>query len=406
MPSQFEYSGVDSSGQPTRGIVEGESPIAVVLQLRNAGARVYSIKKKPSPESKAFKSSKEIGASDLAAFNEQLSSLLRTRLPFTESLSHLRKEMKNPRLKEASANIIAQLEAGKSLSESLALQREYFPPLYISMVEAGEKSGNLTEVLYQAAAHFRSVEDFRKKFVGALIYPAMLTLLSVVVLISLIKLMVPPYVEMYSGFHVDFPLSLRLLVSVEALLGLNRFWTPILVVILAATVMFAARTRRDESFRRSFDEFILRIPVWGEMAKEAILAQSVSTLAILLRSGAPLHESLSLVRNMVSNRSMTTAFDSVCAEVAEGNPFSQALVKQPVFPLEIAWLIRNGETNGDLPGALDEARRMCQSKFELSSRFILSVLEPALLVIFGVLIVLIVVSLFYPLYALTKFLGG
>lgn len=406
MPAQFDYSGADSSGQPVKGLIEGESPIDAVLHLKGAGVTVYSIKKKLLPEEKPFGISRRIRGSDLVSFNEQLASLLKSRLPLADSLRHLSQEIGNPRLKAVLEKMTGQLEAGQGLSESLAPHKDYFPPLYISMVDAGEKSGNLAEVLFQTAHYFKAIEDFRRKFLNILIYPAMLIVLSVAVLVFLIKLMVPPYVSMYSGFHIDLPMPLAFLVWLEKFLRPNLFWYGVGPFLLIVVLIFLIAARRSEPVSMFRDRLLLKIPFWGQMAKDAILARSIVTLATLLRSGVPLHESLSIMRDLISNRSLKEAFVWVSEQVAEGEPLSQALVRQPLFPLEVATLIRNGEERGELIESLDNAGRMSRNQLEFSARMLISVLEPALLIVMGVIVISIAVSLFYPLYSLSKYLGS
>lgn len=405
MPVQFEYSGVDRSGQPTKGLVEGESPISVVLQLKKNGVRVYSIKKKSEIARPPFRAGTKAGASDLILFNTQLASLLKTKLPLADSLRHLSKELRGSRFKMILGDAATQVESGRNLSESLALHEGFFPPLYLSMVEAGEKSGNLAEVLFQASQYLKSITDFKRKFLYILFYPVMLCIIALGVLVFLLKIMVPPYIDMYSGFHVDFPPSLKLLVALEEFLRLNAFWTISVPAGLVAVIALVLAIRRNESMRMLFDRFLLKIPLWGEMIREVVLASSFSTLTVLLRSGVPLYESLRVARDLISNRPLRRAFELGAQEVLEGQSFSVALVKQPLFPLEVAWVVRNGEARGDLIGALDKARQTCQSKFEFTSQIILSVLEPALLIMIGAIIVSITISLFYPLYSLSTRFG-
>jgi general secretion pathway protein F len=273
------------------------------------------------------------------------------------------------------------------------------------MVEAGEKSGNLAEVLFQASQYLKSIADFRRKFLYILFYPAILSILALGVLVFLLKVMVPPYIEMYSGFHVEFPPSLKLLVTLEEFMRINTFWTTSIPAGIVAVIAVVLMARRSEAVRMLIDRIMLRIPIWGEMIREVVLASSFSTLTILLRSGVPLYESLKVAKDLVSNRPLRRAFELGADEVLEGQPFSVALVKQPIFPLEVAWVIRNGEARGDLIGALDKAKQTCQSKFEFSSQIILSVLEPAFLIMIGAIIVSIAASLFYPLYNLSTHFG-
>ena len=406
MPAQFEYSGVDRSGQPIQGLVEGESPISVVLQLKNAGVRVYSIKKKSAAARPSLRRGAKAGASDLIVFNTQLSSLLKTKLPLSDSLRHLTKELRDSRFKTALEDAAAQLESGRNLSEGLGQHKGFFPPLYLSMVEAGEKSGNLAEVLFQASKYYEAIEEFRRKLQIILVYPAVLAALGLGILVFLLKLMVPPYIDMYSGFNVDFPFSLRLLVQMESFLSPNMFWKAVAPVSLCVIVAAVFAMRRNETVRMQLDRLMLRIPFVGKMALEIILARSFATLSILLESGVPLYEALSIVKNLISNRPLRKAFENGADEVLEGQPFSQALVKQPLFPMEVAWVVRNGETRDDLIGSLDKAKQICNNKFEFSSQMILSVFEPALLMAIGLVIVSIAASLFYPLYSLSKHLGS
>jgi general secretion pathway protein F len=141
------------------------------------------------------------------------------------------------------------------------------------------------------------------------------------------------------------------------------------------------------------------------MTREVVLASSFSTLTILLRSGVPLYESLKVAKDLISNRPLRNAFDLGADEVLEGQPFSVALVRQPIFPLEVAWVVRNGEARGDLIDGIEKAQHTCQSRFEFSSQLVLSVLEPALLIFIGAIIVSITISLFYPLYSLSTHFG-
>ncbi len=406
MPSQFEYSGADRSGRPIKGVFEGDNPMSVVLKLKSAGVTVYSIKKKAAEGRAGLQIGKKIGTADLIAFNSQLASLLKTKLPLSDSLRHLAKELKGSHLKSALEEVAAGIESGRDLTESLSMQGGYFPPLYVSMVEAGEKSGNLAEVLFQTSRYFQSGEDFRRKVVHILLYPAALTVLAGGVLIFLLKVMVPPYIDMYSGFHVDFPLSLRLVVQLEQFFSPNLFWKVFAPGGLIALIVLVRAARRNETMRASLDRLVLRIPLWGKMTRDAILARSFATLAILLRSGVPLLESLNIVKNLISNRPLRDAFESGASEVLEGELFSQTLIKQPLFPVDIAWSVRNGEIAGDLPDSIERAERVCRSKFEYASKVILSTLEPALLIAIGAIIVSIAASLFYPLYSLSKYLQG
>lgn len=404
MPSQFEYTGVERSGRAVKGLIEGESPMDVVLKLKGDGIKVYSVQKTLLPREHSFVPTRKLSASALALFNEQLAALLKTKLPLPESLRHLSKEMRSARLKRVSQKIGERLESGKSFSASIAEHRDFFPPLYVNMVEAGEKSGDLSEVLYHVASYYRSVENLKRMFTGALLYPSMLTILSLAVLFFLIKLMVPPYVDMYSSFHIGFPPLLKSLVFVEQVLRMN-----VLFVIglggLAALIALAPAAKMSKALRHCFGALALRIPVWGEMIKDAILAQSIGSIAILLRSGVPLCESLNTVKDLVSDGPLKDAYETAAAEALEGQTLSQSLIRQTIFPLEVVSAIRNGETSGELLGALENAKRMCQGKLELRSRIVLSVLEPTLLVVLGIIIIFIVVSLFYPLYSLSKYLG-
>ena len=405
MPARFEYSGVDSSGQPIKGLTQGKSPIDVVLQLKKAGITVYSIEKKLLPEDRPPLISKRIGASDLISFNEQLASLLKSKLPLSDSLRHLSREMRTSRLKAVLEKLSWQTESGQNFSESLEYHKEYFPPLYISMVKAGEKSGNLAEVLFQSISYFKTTGDFRRRLLNLFIYPAMLTMLSAAVLILLIKVMVPPYIEMYSGFRTDMPMPLMILIWVEEFLRPNTFWKVIAPLFLIGLIILISTVRRSEAARMYFRGLMLGIPVWGKMAKDAILARSLATLAILLRSGVPLYESLGIIKDLSPLWSLREAFGWAAEHVSEGDSLSEAIVKQPDFSLELATLIRNGELRGELIESLEDASRMSREQVEFSARVLLSVLEPTLLIIMGVIVVSITVSLFYPLYGLSKYLG-
>lgn len=406
MPSQFEYSGVDRSGRQTDGVLEGESPLDVVLHLKRSGVTVYSIKKKLLPEDRSLGTGRKISASNLIAFNTQLSSLLKTKLPLAESLRHLSKEMRSARLKSVTETMAKNLEAGGSFSESVAEYAGYFPPLYVSMVIAGEKTGVLAETLFRAANHFKSIDDFKRKLLNMMVYPALVLIVAMAVLVFLVKVMVPPYIDMYSGFHKEFPTSLQFLVSLEGFLSNDTIWMVFAPAIVVMVGVFVYIVRRNQTLQAYRGHIVIRIPVWGEMIKHFIFAQTFSTLAVLLQSGTPMRESLDIVKDLISNWPLSRALAIAAEEVAEGDPLSQPLLKDPLFPLDLAWLIRNGEIKGDMIGSLENASRMCRSKFDFTSRLIFSIMEPILFFAVGAVVVAIAVSLFYPLYTLSQHLGG
>jgi type IV pilus assembly protein PilC len=208
---------------------------------------------------------------------------------------------------------------------------------------------------------------------------------------------------MYRTFGVKLPFIVTVLAQAERII--NPISTIIAAVILMIGVWFITSWLRDNRNKELLGRFFLRVPVWGEMVKEGLLTHNFSTIALLLKSGVPLTESLNVVKDITSNAALRDVFASAALDVSEGKTLSENIVKQSIVPLEAAWIIRNGEINGNLVKALENAATMCESKFDFSSRLILSVLEPALLFAVGAVVVSIAIALFYPLYSISSHLG-
>jgi general secretion pathway protein F len=335
-----------------------------------------------------------VGMEDLTVTTRQLSTLIGASIPLVDALSALYEQTDSPAMKKTIAQVRDSVNEGLSFADALEQHKRVFPELYVNMVRSGEASGALDVVLLRLAEFMEGQHRLRAKIGAAMVYPAVLLLICVVVLLYLLTAVVPKVVGMFESMKQTLPLPTRILIAISSFLSWT--WWMIIIGIVAAVVL-VARWRKTDNGAYKFDKFRLNFPVYGSIYKKVSVARFARTLGTLLSSGVPIIESLRIVKTVVQNKIIEISIENSIAEVMDGSSLAAPLKKSGVFPPILVHMISVGEKSGSLEEMLMKAAESYESDVETTVAGLTSIIEPLMIVIMGTLVGFVVLSILLPM---------
>jgi type IV pilus assembly protein PilC len=386
------------------GIVEGtyvaESEARLRHDFENQGLHVLSLRKRTAlTGGSLFPRRRKIARHEFLVFNQAFATLLKAGMPLVQSLDLLRRQIVNPVFRPVLDDVYEKVRGGTALSDAFADHGDLFPRVYTASLLAGERSGNLDAILRRYVAYEKVVDAVKRKTISALIYPAILIALAIGLIGIIVLRVVPAFTDFYASFGAELPLSTRFILAVSSIVQ-NQF--PLLVSAVAiSTAAFAAWIRRPGQ-RARFDHGVLAIPFIGETVRKFTTAQMARTLATLLGGGIPLVNSLEVTARSVSNRHIANELDVVTQRVREGQGLAASLTARGVVPDVALKMIEVGESTGSLQDMLTSLADFYDEEVETSVGRFVTLIEPALLVVMGIIIAALVLALYMPLFQLTN----
>ncbi len=346
---------------------------------------------------------RRISRQEFLVFNQELATLLKAGMPLVQSLDILRQRVANPTFKAVLDAVYEKVKAGTALSEAFDEHGDLFPAVYSASLMAGERSGNLDSVLRRYVAYEKVIGAVRRRTISALIYPAVLVTMMIVLVGLIVTKVVPAFSQFYAGFDRELPLSTRVIMGVSDIVLANGW----LILIGGTAGIFALMSwARHPSQRARVHRIFLELPWLGETVRKFSTAQIARTLATLLGGGIPLVNSLEIGVRAMSNRFLAGELDEVRRRVQEGQSFAGALLARGVFPDVAVKMVEVGESTGALQEMLNSLADFYDEEIETEvSRFI-TLIEPVLLVVMGLVIALVVLALYMPLFELSSVMGG
>ncbi len=399
----FEYIAVDNRGKETKGLIEGDTAKQVRGLLRERKLlplQVTEIAQKEARRSGAGISLRRgISAMDLALVTRQLATLVRSGLPLDESLQAVGEQSEKPRLKSILLGVRARVMEGHTLADGLGDFPQAFPEIYRATVAAGEQSGHLDAVLERLADYTESRQVLRQKISHALIYPIILTLMAVLVVSGLLVYVVPQVVGVFDTIGEELPALTRNLIAISEFL--QNHGGKVLLVLLAAGVAARYLLRRPGPQRR-FHGFLLRVPLVGRLVRGVNTARFTRTLSILAGSGVPVLEAMRIAGEVIGNVPMREAVREAALRVREGAPIGRSLALSKLFPPMTIHLITSGEASGELEDMLERAATNQEREMDTLIATLLAVLEPALILGMGAVVLVIVIAILLPIFELNQ----
>lgn len=397
--SSFEYAAIDPAGRERRGTLEAEDARAAreILQRK----KLYPLNVAPSagPAARApllslgrFRTHR-MSAQQLTLFTRQLSTLCSV-TPLEEALRTIVRQTEQEHVRRIASEVHGGVFEGLRLAEAMGREPRSFPPLYRAMVSAGEAAGTLPQILERLADLQERQAEVRGRITAALAYPVVLALVAMVVVFALMVFVVPKIVEQFDNIGQQLPLLTRMII------GLSEFlvdWWPLLLALLVGGVLFAAQALRKPEVRLRFDRGVLRLPLAGKLIRDLHAARMARTLATMVASRLPLLEGLMLTSQTVHNRALKTATEDIAEAVRGGGSLSAALKRAGVFPPLLVYLTASGESSGQLDQMLERSADYLEREFDRFTATALSLLEPAIIVIMGCVVALIVLAILLPI---------
>jgi general secretion pathway protein F len=401
----FEYIVLDTKGREKKGVIEGDTARQVRQLLRDRGLMPLQIESAAGKEKKQDKSAQRltshrgISATDLALLTRQLATLVRAALPLDEALSAVGQQTEKPRVKSMVFAIRAKVLEGHTLAAGLSDFPRVFPDLYRATIAAGEQSGHLDTVLDRLADYAESRQQMSQKIAQATIYPAILTVVALLVVIGLLTYVVPQIVEVFDNTGQQLPFITRAMIGISDFLRSYFF-----VLIIGIVLLFFGLTRflRIPSNKKKYHRWLLRLPVVGRLVRGLNTARFSRTFSILTSSGVPVLEALRLSGPVVSNLPMREAITEAAGRVREGSSIHGALERCKLFPPMTLHLIASGEASGKLEDMLDRAAQQQERELESIIATFMGLFEPLLIVTMGVVVLLIVLAILMPIMSMSS----
>ncbi|WP_027719302.1 type II secretion system F family protein [Desulfovirgula thermocuniculi] len=332
---------------------------------------------------------------ELALFCRQLSTLVSSGVPLVGAMRILELQVEGRALREVVRGVVARLEEGRSLAESFGAYPQAFPELFVSMVEAGEVGGVLDEVLANLAVHFEREHELREKVKSALTYPSVVLGFAAVILTFMLTFVLPPIIGTIQNLGVPLPLPTRMLMAAS---DAARRWWFLLPLIAVAGALGLRRVRGSPRGRELWDRVILRLPIFGSLARKIIIARFARTLAALLRSGVAVMQALEVVKRTVGNQVMSRGLDRARESVREGQGLARPLEETGIFPPLVIRMVAVGEETGNLDALLDKVAAFYDQEVNITVGRLSGIIEPVLIVCLGGVVGFIVLSVLLPMF--------
>jgi general secretion pathway protein F len=392
--SAFDYVALDGGGRTRRGVVAAADERAARAALE--GRRLTPVRLAPAAAAAkpGFKLLPDrIGTRQLALITRQLATLIAV-APLEEALRTLTQQAERPALKRVLSGTHAAVLEGRRLSDAMARQGEAFPRLYRAMIAAGESSGALPEILERLADLLEKDEAARSRLLVALIYPAALAVTALAVIAALITFVVPRVVEQFDSMGQRLPLLTRIIIFIAE--G-ARDWGWLVVLLLIAAGAAGAYTLRRPELRLRFDRAVLALPGFGKLIRDLHAARLARTLSTMIASGVPVLEGLLLTAPTVHNRAQRLAVEEMATAVREGGSLSGAMRRVAMFPPILVYMTASGENAGRVDVMLARAAEYLEREFNVVVAVALSLLEPAIIIVMGLIVTLVVLSILLPI---------
>jgi len=403
----FEYKAIDSDNRVKKGIIDADTPRDARLKLKKDALFVTDIKESRGKKKSAVAIKGVTGVDapnkarteQVAAVTRQMASLLQAGIPLAEALRMIIEQAPDKKIESVFRDIREKVTQGMPLGDAVLQHPGYFTELYSNMVRAGESSGALDKVLVRLAQFLQAQTRLKNKVGAAMIYPMIMMIVGVIVVAILMTAVVPRVTQLIKGRGQELPLPTQVLVACSDFLV--NYWLLVMVGALCVVIAFQMFVNSDKG-RLAFDNFKLKLPVFGDLARKQAMARFSITLATLLRSGVPALQAISITKNVLDNRVLQNALQTVHDRVVEGTDIATPMKMSGAFPPTISYMVGVGEQAGNLEEMLERISSTYDEEVDLATSKLTSVLEPVIIVLLAAVVAGIVIAIVLPLLQLQR----
>ncbi|HEX6348753.1 MAG TPA: type II secretion system F family protein [Candidatus Dormibacteraeota bacterium] len=398
--NRFRYVAYDREGQRISQVVAATSMDDIRNHLWSQGMHIVDIRRPlfqlPALH-EAFPTFIRVRRSEVILFTKQLATFVRVGVPMLDGLSVLQAQASSGGMRAALTDVVADLRAGSPLSAAFARHPAIFSALYIDMVRSAEVSGNLDEVLRQLAVYMSRDESALRKVRNAMIYPAIVIGLALAVIAVLIGFVLPAFARLFADYRAAMPLPTQILLTTGTFCRDHSIQLIVIVLLLTVAIGLYARTKRGHE---TWDVVVLRMPQLGTIMRFAIVERYLRTLATLARAGVPISQMIDTASRALGNSVFEKGLADVRQDMLSGLGFSGPLSKSRLFPALVIQMIKVGEETGSLDTNLEEAAEHYAEEVDYRLKQMITLLEPALVIVVGVMVGFIAISVIAPMYSL------
>lgn len=413
----YHYKGLNTKGKQTAGVVDADNPRDLKEQLKRDGVFISEYVETTRGGEKRKVGGDKHGSQDVdlrsmmtrisimevAETTRQLSTLARAGIPVVEAIGAIAEQLENKKLKAVMSRIKRDVNEGASLANALREHPKVFSELYVSMVHAGESSGNLDVVFDRLADFTESQVRLRAKLVGALMYPVIMAGIGMVIVTLMMLFVVPKISEMFEEMGADLPLITKILIGASDFA--QTFWPLIILLGVGGTGAFS-RWRRSEDGKPKWDRFVLKVPVFGPLIRMLNIARFARTLSTLLASGVPILSAMTICRAVLTNHVLGVAVDDAREAVKEGQSIADPLKRSGQFPAMVTHMIAVGEKSGDLESMLGNVADSYEIQVDSKVMQLTSVMEPVVIVIMGISVAFLVFAILMPMMQMNEVISA
>lgn len=392
---KFRYRAKKNDGTNVEGVFEGNSKDDVINMITSSDSYPLMIEEVVEGTSFKLKFLDRVTTKDLAIFCRQFYTMLDAGVSIISCINILANEVPSKKLREILALVEEDMKKGDPLSESLGKHKKYFPQLLISMIESGEVSGNIDEMMYRMSLHFEKENKISNKVKSAMVYPIILSLVSLAAVTFIMVFVMPTFIDVFKEQGVELPLLTKVLLAISSFLINQKI---LVVVIIAVLIILSNTYRKSKIGVENISKLVLKLPVIGELNKKIIVSRFTRTLSTLLSSGISLVQALPVVAGVLDNKIAEEAILTIREKLVKGDVLSKLVREHDIFPKMLSSMIKIGEESGALDDILNKTADFYEDEVEQTIQTTTALMEPLLIVIMGIVIGVIVLSIMLPMF--------
>ena len=391
----FKYKAINSEGQRIEGSQSADSESQIREMLLSNQYYPLSIEKENSKSKKSFSFNSKVKLKDIAVFCRQFYVMLDSGLSIGKALNILIEQCEKPKLREALIGVNGELKRGETLASSMRKRKDVFPNLLTSMIDAGERSGNLDIILKRMAEYYEKETKIRGKIKSAMIYPIVLGVVAIIAITFILTFVMPTFVQMFEENNVDLPMSTKMVLGTSKMLGKYGI---IIFLILVTAIILLGKYLKSEEGQYKLSSINLKIPVIKKLTQKIIVSRFTRTMGIVSSSGMSLVTSIEIVASVVGNKIAEKELLKVKEKVLKGEGLGDSIMKIKIFPPMLASMVKVGEEAGSLDSILDKTADFYDDELEREIQTATALIEPAMIVVMGVIIGFLLISILTPMF--------
>jgi len=396
----FSYKAKDQTGKEVKGLVEAQDKKQALTILHEKQFTPFFIKEEGENFLGYFynKFVKKVSQGEVAVFTRQIATMINAGLPLTEALTILSSQGKGL-LQEAIGVILRDVEGGSNLADALQKHPKIFSPVHIALVRAGESAGVLDNILTRLADNLEAQREFNSKIKGALTYPIIILVGMGGVIFIMMVFVIPKLTVLYTEFNAKLPKATQILITFSSFAA--KFWWLIILVVVGLAYVFRILNKNRDT-KRKLDELKFKIPIYGKLQNQIVLAEFTRTLGLLVGAGVSIVEALQISSKTASNIKIEEGILEASKQVEKGFPLSVTISTNPFFPKILSQMLTVGEETGKVDEVLLKVAKFFQSESDESLKGLTSAIEPLIMVIMGVGVGFLAIAIILPIYNLTS----